>query len=263
MPHLNSLEAVCYRGIDGLSGPHFPKANSIAGPVRYRALPTRTLSYVDNLRSPVSGPQRFAFLALLLAAGFFSTFAHAGPADDAGPASLAACAACHGSQLQGNRTLEAPNLSVLQVWYVERQMRLYNQGLRAPEGSPNLPGRQMQPFAAVLDEAGIVAAARLVEQVPERPSAPTIEGDAERGAALYWSCATCHGQRGEGNQGFSAPRLAGQDDWYLVRQLRNYKAGIRGARGDTSSILMRASTGVLADDTAIDDVVAYINTLSP
>ena len=193
----------------------------------------------------------------------FSASAQGGASSHAGPASLAACAACHGEQLQGDRTFEAPNLSVLQVWYMERQLRLYKQGLRAPEGSPNLPGRQMQPMAAVLDEAGIVAAARLVERVPERPSAPTLEGDAERGAALYGSCGTCHGARGEGNQGFSAPRLAGQDDWYLVRQLRNYKAGIRGGRGDTSSILMRASTGVLADDSAIIDVVAHINTLAP
>ena len=140
-------------------------------------------------------------------------------------------------------------------------MRAYKSGMRAPPGSPNLPGRQMQPMAAVLDDAGIAQASRLVELVPQQAAPATIAGDAERGAALYRSCAACHGESGLGNRGFNAPRLAGQSDWYLVRQLQNYRTGVRGARGDLSSIQMRASTGVLADDQAIIDVVAYINTL--
>ncbi len=183
------------------------------------------------------------------------------PDDDTGPASLAACAACHGAQLQGDATFAAPNLSVLGVWYIERQLRNYKNGIRDPAGSPNLPGRQMQPLAAALDDASIKAAALLVEQVPQQPAAATIEGDLQRGAALYRSCAACHGASGQGNRGFNAPRLAGQNDWYLVRQLHNYRSGVRGARGDLSSIQMRAATGVLMDDQAVVDVVAYINGL--
>ena len=180
-----------------------------------------------------------------------------------GPASLAACAVCHGAELQGDATFRAPNLSVLSVWYMERQLRNYKRGLRAPPGTPYVPGLQMQPMAAVLDEAGIVAAARLAEAVPERPAPATVAGDAERGAALYRTCAVCHGVRAEGNRALNAPRLAGQTDWYLVSQLQNYKAGIRGVHGDIWGAQMRASTGVLADDAAIVDVVAYINTLVP
>ena len=179
----------------------------------------------------------------------------------AGPASLAACAACHGAGLQGDTTFLAPNLSVLSVWYMERQLRNYKRGLRAPPGTPHVPGLQMQPMAAVLDEAGIVAAARLVEAVPARPAPLTVEGDAERGRGLYRTCTVCHGVQGEGNRALNAPRLAGQSDWYLVSQLRNYKAGIRGVHGDIWGAQMRASTGVLADDAAIVDVVAYVNTL--
>lgn len=179
----------------------------------------------------------------------------------AGPASLAACAACHGAGLQGDATFLAPNLSVLSVWYMERQLRNYKRGLRAPPGTPNVPGLQMQPMAAVLDEAGIAAAAGLVEAVPERSASATVGGDAQRGAALYRTCTVCHGVQAEGNQALNAPRLAGQSDWYLVSQLQNYKAGIRGVHGDVWGAQMRASTGVLADDAAIVDVVAYINTL--
>ncbi len=181
----------------------------------------------------------------------------------AGPASLAACAACHGAELQGNRALAAPNLSVLGVWYVERQLRNYRRGLRAPPGSPNQPGRQMQPMAAVLDEAGIGAAAQLVERVPERAAPATVAGDAERGAALYRTCVVCHGADGRGNRALHAPRLAGQNDWYLAAQLRNYRAGVRGVHGDIWGAQMRAATGMLTDEAAIVDVVAYITTLVP
>ncbi|MEC9086505.1 MAG: c-type cytochrome, partial [Pseudomonadota bacterium] len=41
-------------------------------------------------------------------------------------------------------------------------------------------------------------------------------------------CTTCHGTDGRGNEGTEAPRLAGMEDWYLRRQLENFRAGIRG-----------------------------------
>ena len=204
---------------------------------------------------------RVIFCAALGWLGLMPMFSHSQTDSVAGPASLAACAACHGAELQGSRSLAAPNLSVLGVWYVERQLRNYKRGLRAPPGSTNLPGRQMQPLAAVLDEAGIIRAAQLVEVVPERLAPATVDGDAERGAALYRTCTVCHGARAEGNQALNAPRLAGQNDWYLVSQLRNYRAGVRGVHGDIWGAQMRAATGVLVDDAAVLDVVAYINTL--
>ena len=216
-------------------------------------------------RRRVSGPalRRMLVAASLSAMCGLPVAVHGQMDAAAGPASLVACAACHGAGLQGDATFLAPNLSVLSVWYMERQLRNYKRGLRAPPGTPYVPGLQMQPMAAVLDEAGIVAAARLAEAVPGRPAPATVAGDAERGAALYRTCTVCHGVQAEGNQALNAPRLAGQSDWYLVSQLQNYQAGIRGVHGDIWGAQMRASTGVLADDAAIVDVVAYINTLLP
>jgi hypothetical protein len=60
-----------------------------------------------------------------------------------------------------------------------------------------------------------------------------------------------------------SPPLAGQSDWYLVTQLDNFRAGVRGAAAeDTQGALMRASAMTLPDDGAVRDVVAYITTLS-
>ncbi len=51
-------------------------------------------------------------------------------------------------------------------------------------------------------------------------------------------------------------------DWYLVTQLKNFKQGIRGAHpGDMYGPQMMSMAAILRDDQAINDLVAYINTL--
>jgi cytochrome c oxidase subunit 2 len=93
-------------------------------------------------------------------------------------------------------------------------------------------------------------------------SPPTIKGDATAGKAAYAICASCHGANGEGNKALNAPTIAGQQDWYIVRQLQNFKKGVRGAdSNDSYGQQMRPMAMILADDTAINNVAAYISTL--
>lgn len=90
------------------------------------------------------------------------------------------------------------------------------------------------------------------------------EGNVTTGKALFAPCAACHGQTGEGNPALNAPALAGQADWYIVRQLQHFKAGIRGtAPGDTFGMQMRPMAMTLATDQAVADVAAYIASLPP
>ena len=89
----------------------------------------------------------------------------------------------------------------------------------------------------------------------------TPAGDAQAGASSYAPCAACHGQNAEGNLALNAPKLAGMDEWYLRRQLKNYKPGIRGSEpGDALGAQMRGMAATLVDDAAINNVVAYIGT---
>ena len=89
-----------------------------------------------------------------------------------------------------------------------------------------------------------------------------VPGDAQAGKALYAVCGACHGASGEGNAALHAPRLAGQGDWYLKQQLKYFKQGIRGAhKDDTFGKTMAPMAATLADEAAIDNVVAYIATL--
>jgi cytochrome c oxidase subunit 2 len=87
-------------------------------------------------------------------------------------------------------------------------------------------------------------------------------GDAERGKTLYATCGACHGANGEGLEALNAPKLAGQEEWYVVRQLQNFKNGIRGNNPrDTYGMQMAPMAQILVDDQAMQDVAAYIRSL--
>ncbi len=87
-------------------------------------------------------------------------------------------------------------------------------------------------------------------------------GDAAAGKPLYAVCAACHGLQAQGNPALNAPKLSGQGDWYLKRQLKYFKNGVRGTHDkDVFGKMMAPMAATLGDDTAIDNVVAYIKAL--
>ncbi|MBF0278553.1 MAG: c-type cytochrome [SAR324 cluster bacterium] len=89
-------------------------------------------------------------------------------------------------------------------------------------------------------------------------------GDAAKGKALFAVCVACHGPNGEGNAALHAPVIAGQEDWYVERQLNNFKAGIRGADPkDLYGAQMRPMAMTLTTDQAVADVAAYVASLKP
>ncbi|GIT21956.1 MAG: hypothetical protein CM1200mP40_16380 [Gammaproteobacteria bacterium] len=87
------------------------------------------------------------------------------------------------------------------------------------------------------------------------------EPDMAAGQAAYAICASCHGAQGEGNQALNGPKLAGQGAWYTERQLRYFQTGVRGGEGDTLGAQMTSMSMTLADDAAIRNVAAYIESL--
>jgi len=89
-----------------------------------------------------------------------------------------------------------------------------------------------------------------------------VAGDPDAGKSLYAVCAACHGAQAQGNPALHAPKLSGQGDWYLKRQLHSFKRGARGAHDkDEFGKQMAPMAMTLADDAAINNVVAYIKTL--
>jgi cytochrome c oxidase subunit 2 len=172
------------------------------------------------------------------------------------------CSACHGPQAQGNLQLNAPKLAGQPGWYLARQLRGFKHGLRGAD-SRDVYAQQMAPMAATLaDEAAIRNVVAYIGTLGDPPAAATVHGDAERGKELYTTCGACHGMAGEGIWATNAPRLAHMSDWYLARQIKNFQQGIRGAHPqDFAGVQMGQMAGVLRDDRAISDLLAYVNGL--
>jgi cytochrome c oxidase subunit 2 len=179
-----------------------------------------------------------------------------------GAAQYAVCAACHGQQGEGLQALNAPKISGQGAWYLKNQIHAYKDGLRGAH-EDDIYGRQMAPMANTLvNDDAIANVIAHINTLPDNPAPSTIEGDAQKGARTYVVCAYCHGGNGQGMQAMNAPRLAGMTDWYLARQLGNFRDGVRGAhRRDYYGLQMNLVGATLTDEQKINDVIAYINTL--
>ncbi len=102
----------------------------------------------------------------------------------------------------------------------------------------------------------------LAQQPTWAENSARAAGNAQIGAAQYGVCAACHGQEGEGMQALNAPKLAGQSEWYLRKQILNYQNGARGAhQDDVYGKQMAPMANTLADAAAIDNVIAHIQTM--
>jgi cytochrome c553 len=171
------------------------------------------------------------------------------------------CTVCHGANGDGNAAIRAPRIAGLEHWYIRNQFVAFRSGWRGSHPDDG-PGNEMRPVAQALTTGEVERAIAYVAAFEPKSPAVTVSGDIEHGRALFAACAACHGAEGQGNESLHAPALARRTDWYLVTQLRNFRAGLRGALAeDVSGQQMRAVASSLADDAAIDDVVAYIDTL--
>ncbi len=80
------------------------------------------------------------------------------------------------------------------------------------------------------------------------PFALAVQAAEPADSTLLASCAACHAVDGGGDQAQGAPRLAGQQQEYLARQLENYRSSQRGyAEQDQAGQRMRAFAVNLSD----------------
>jgi cytochrome c oxidase subunit 2 len=180
----------------------------------------------------------------------------------AGAATYGICAACHGTQGEGNQALNAPKLAGQEGWYIRRQIGNYVNGFRGASPADTF-GMQMAPMARTLATPAMLEnVIAYIESLPDTEPATTISGDVDRGAELYQSCAVCHGNDGNGRWNTNAPPLAGMSDWYLHNQLVNFKGRVRGGHDDDiyGDQMYMVATSLITEQ-AINDVIAYINTL--
>ena len=171
------------------------------------------------------------------------------------------CTTCHGVEGLGNIAIEAPRLAGMEAWYLKRQLENFRAGIRGTHGE-DLQGNAMRPMAAKLSDESIADIVDWIGDWEYVPAEATIEGNVRQGRTAFQACAACHGANAQGNEALGAPALAGQNDWYLLTQLRNFRAGFRGShQEDTFGSQMVTMSKTLRDDQAVINVVSYINTL--
>ena len=91
-----------------------------------------------------------------------------------------------------------------------------------------------------------------------------LPGDPAKGKNTYMTCMVCHGMKGEGKRAFHAPRLAGQEPWYIKKQLLKFKESIRGTHPqDLYGMQMAPMAKLMTSNETIDNVVKFIALLEP
>ena len=174
------------------------------------------------------------------------------------------CAPCHGPSGEGRAEFNAPALAGQEAWYLTRQLFNFKNGTRGAHPE-DLQGMQMAPILRLLPDDQLVReVAQYIAGMPPFNTPATLQADADKGKALFvGTCLPCHGERAQGQQVTKAPRLAGQADWYLVRQITKFRQGIRGGQAeDLQGMQMAAIAKTLIDEQATNDLAAYINGLN-
>ncbi len=89
-------------------------------------------------------------------------------------------------------------------------------------------------------------------------SSAFAKGDPARGRLDVYTCHGCHGIPGYENTypEYHVPRIAGQNEQYLINALHEYRSGER------KHPTMDAQAGSLTDQ-QIEDIAAYLSSLAP
>ncbi len=174
----------------------------------------------------------------------------------AGKAKAPICAACHG--LDGNSVNPVwPKLAGQSPGYIVKQLHALKDGARTNE--------LMSPMAQTLSDQDMLdVAAYFSAQTPSDSQGNAALLDA--GMKVYTrgnlangvvACAGCHGPDGLGNPAAGFPRLAKQHAAYVVKALKDFRAGTR--TNDLNGI-MQGVAGKMTDD-EIAAVAEYVTNL--
>ncbi len=206
----------------------------------------------------------FSVLTLVFSLGLVSSLMSSAQATERGRALFGLCISCHGAEGYGNAALGAPAIAGMPEWYLTAQLVKFGSGARGQHPTDDA-GNRMRPMARTLKSDDYKAVAAYLATLKPRTPEQTVGGNIEAGKGAYSTCLACHGANGEGNQALNAPPLNATNDWYLVRQLHNFKNKVRAgdAAKDPTGSVMFGMASTLADEQAMKNVISYVQSLQP
>ncbi|WP_336599120.1 c-type cytochrome [Paraburkholderia bengalensis] len=166
----------------------------------------------------------------------------------AGKLKAQACVACHGPM--GNSTdPQYPVLAGQTARYLSLQLKDFKDGRRRDP--------RMSPAAAKLSNADIKDLADYFaaqKAVPVASNANDAAVEAGHMKSDSERCTACHAANFAGQN--ETPRIAGQHDQYIVKQLRDFRSHTRTNDGGNMGSVVRNLT-----DDDIRNIASYISTL--
>lgn len=172
-----------------------------------------------------------------------------------------ACVICHGDNFEGKESERSPSLAQLSDWSLQTQLQKFKHNVRG-SSVEDTDGFMMKSLMQVYTHQQIADLSAYIRTHDPKKKSQILNGDPKKGKALYQNCVACHQPDAKGLRVLKAPRLKGLSDTYIVKQLKNFKSGIRGSgSGDRSGKLMQSSAKILKNEQEMKDVAAYILSL--
>lgn len=179
---------------------------------------------------------------------------------EAGKKLYATCVVCHGPNAEGVAAVNSPALAGQSESYMIRQLWDFKKGNRGTADGDTI-GAQMRPMAMTLQDGQAIAnVAAYLAALPTSNPPATVEGDIANGEKLYNSrCGACHGGKGWGIEELHTPNLSSIGDSYLMRQVRNFQDGLRGAQKETLHGTQMAMMAKSVTTEELKDIAAFLN----
>jgi len=209
----------------------------------------------EGQRRTASIPAAFAFVALTVAA-CGGTAPESGSADSTVAGTVHVCSSCHGPD---GRSISPtfPRLAGQQKDYIVAQLQAFRDKTRADPHAQTY----MWGMAARLSDPTIDGIAAYYASQAPVAGAPSGSPQTIAGKKIFTegipsegvpACMSCHGENAEGNG--PIPRLAGQHEAYLARQLEAFASMARA-----NEIMHENSKDLTPEQ--ISEVTAYLATL--
>ena len=168
------------------------------------------------------------------------------------------CQSCHGKDLSGNEVLGSPSIAGMEEWYLLRQISNFKDGIRGTHDK-DLMGLTMRLSVMNLSDEQKRSLSSKISLMKSKKIEQSIQGDLVTGEFVFQHCISCHGEFAEGDTTISAPKLTGQNDWYIYRQLINFQKGIRGQHPEDLYGRQMMEMAEMFNEEMFRDVTAYIS----
>lgn len=168
---------------------------------------------------------------------------------------ITACVACHGKDGASDVEIN-PNLAGQHAEYISKQLKAFKSATRTNAAMNQVAGNLSENDIADIAEFFKDPAAVANVEAKKPAAAKSFAGDIAMGKKLSATCAACHSADGNAMVAIY-PKLAGQHEKYLVKQLSDFKKAVdtQGKEGRADPVMGGMAAALSTTD--MQNLAAY------